>query len=130
METSGGNGNAYQKHWPLLKSVLQMHLEHNLVKFTDHAKGRMVERGIPEAVVKLAIRNGEPVEMHSPYTYPYGENPFQNRDPVFTIVGRPEKGKPSLAIALAISNVRGEARFSVVTVLTDLRHSRHNQHNQ
>ncbi|MCL6633341.1 MAG: DUF4258 domain-containing protein [Alicyclobacillus herbarius] len=121
------NGNAYQKHWRLLKSVLLTHLEHDLVEFTDHASARMQERGVPEAVVKLAIRNGELVEMHEPHAYPYGENPYQNRDPVFTIVGHPEKWKSPMAIALAIANVHGEAHFSVVTVITDLRRSRHNR---
>lgn len=124
METSGV-GNAYQKHWRLLKDILQTHLDHNLVKFTDHAKARMQEREVPEAVVKLAIRNGEPVEMHEPYQYPYGEHPFQNPNPVFTIVGRPGRGAAPLAIALAISKVRGQAQFSVLTVIADLRNSRH-----
>lgn len=125
MQISGGS--AYQKYWSLIKNVLHTQLDANLVKFTAHAKVRIKERGVPEVVVKLAIRNGEPVEMHEPYTYPYGDTPFQNRDPVFTIVGRSEKGASPLAIALAISNVRGEAHFSVLTVKTDLRHSRHNR---
>jgi hypothetical protein len=121
-----GVGNAYQKHWSLLKSVLQTHLDINLVKFTDHAKARMQEREVPEAVVKLAIRNGEAVEMHEPYKYPYGEHPFHNSTPVFTIVGRAGTGSAPLAIALAISKVRGQAQFTVLTVIADLRNSRHN----
>ncbi|WP_040288140.1 DUF4258 domain-containing protein [Alicyclobacillus hesperidum] len=124
------SGRAYEQYWGLLKNVLLQHLEHNLVIFTDHAKERMKDRGIPEEIVKLAIRDGRLSEMHKPFSYPFGEHPFQNRDPVFTIVGRSTNMQSPIAVALAISKVRGEAEFAVVTMLDDITHSRHRHYDQ
>jgi len=51
--------------------------------------------------------------MHEPFKYPYGECPYENPDPVFTVVGEHEGRK--IGVALAIKRRGRSLLFSVIT---------------
>jgi len=73
----------------------------------------MDERGITRKTVEHIVYRNRPTEMHEPFQYPYGENPYANPDPVFTVVGEHEGRK--IAVALALKHRGRSLLFTVIT---------------
>ncbi|MHB1681484.1 MAG: DUF4258 domain-containing protein [Bacilli bacterium] len=121
-------GRDFKESWGLLKDVLHQHLYDQRVKFTDHARERMQERRVPEETIRAILQVGQPTEMYKPYAYPYGEDPFQNPDPVFTFVGTVLGQKIAVGFAIRLHKDRHgiEGEFRIVTVIAELHGSRHN----
>lgn len=108
-------GKAFMAHWPLIREVLQDHLDRGEVKYTAHADKRMRERGISKTAVEAVLVQFAPTEMHEPLAYPFGEQPHANPDPVLTVTGMHD-GK-RIAIALAVKKRKHGLVFSVITVM-------------
>lgn len=104
---------AYSDQWKLIQQVLHDHIDRDDLKFTNHANERMEERRISKESVQYMLYHNPPSEMHQPLTYPYGEQPFTNLDPVFTVVG--VWGNKKIAVALSIRQYKRELVFCVIT---------------
>ncbi|MFD1676080.1 DUF4258 domain-containing protein [Alicyclobacillus fodiniaquatilis] len=84
------------------------------INYTIHAQQRMKERLVGKEMIKNTLIYGRIEEGFDKGEYSRGEHPHDNRDPVRTIKhvinGR------TLVIAVALENLNGRLRFSVVTV--------------
>ncbi|GIP08166.1 hypothetical protein J1TS5_03360 [Paenibacillus macerans] len=117
-------GKAYSQHWPLIRQVLQDHIDSNKVRYSQHAGERMEERGITKKMIEFVLYHNDPKEMHEAKRYPFGEDPFTNDDPVLTVVG--EYNHRKLAVGLAVKRRSQGILFTVVTVMFP-EHGRHVQ---
>ncbi|MBG9795334.1 hypothetical protein ABD76_25910 [Paenibacillus dendritiformis] len=117
-------GQAYLQHWPLIRQVLQDHIDLEKVRYSQHAGERMEERGITKKMVESILYHNNPSEMHEAKKYPFGEQPYTNADPVLTVVGKYENRK--LAVGLAIKKRNQGILFAVVTAMFP-EHGRHVQ---
>lgn len=104
---------AYSKHWTLIQQVLRDHIDRGDLRYTEHARIRMDERNISREAIEHVLYRNLPTEMHEPFKYPYGDQPYENPDPVFTVTGKFDT-KP-IAVALSIKRRRNEILFSVIT---------------
>ena len=104
---------AYSGHWELIQQVLRDHIDRGDLRYTEHANERMEERGISRKTVEYIVYRNRPTEMHEPFKYPYSECPYENPDPVFTVVGEHEGRK--IGVALAIKRRGRSLLFSVIT---------------
>ena len=104
---------AYSDHWDLIQQVLRDHVDRGDLRYSEHANERMDERGITRKTVEHIVYRNRPTEMHEPFQYPYGENPYANPDPVFTVVGEHEGRK--IAVALALKHRGRSLLFTVIT---------------
>ena len=111
---------AFSEHWGLLHEAVQESIERNALLYSDHALKQMKERGISDRETKDVLINHPPHEMFAPYEYPYGDKPFSNPDPVFSVIG-----KADLVVAVAVQRYRRRIRFVVITVFHASEHSRH-----
>lgn len=118
---------AFEEQWTAIKHILINHLDMDIVEFTVHAKERMIERDIEQETVSAILRYGKLTEMFKPWEYPYGENPYNNRSPVFALVGlhRGEQYTVGMAINLLRDTYGISAEFSVLTVFPVSEKSRH-----
>lgn len=109
--------------------MLKDHLDTKRVEITQHARERMDQRHVPEAVLYAILRSGNPTEMFNTKEYPYGEHPYQNRDPVFTFVGMHHNDPIAVGLALRLQkDSHGiAAEFKVLTVINSIEHSRHSK---
>lgn len=109
--------------------MLKDHLDTKRVEITQHARERMDQRHVPETVLYAILRSGNPTEMFNTKEYPYGEHPYQNRSPVFTVVGTYQNEPIAVGLALRLQkDSHGiAAEFKVLTVIIGLEHSRHNK---
>ncbi|AZK47845.1 DUF4258 domain-containing protein [Paenibacillus lentus] len=93
------NGQAFLQHWPLIRQVLQDHIDLDKVRYSQHAGERMEGRMITKRMVESILYHNDPTEMHEVKKYPFGEQPFTNADPVLTVVGIHEDRKIAVSIA-------------------------------
>lgn len=115
-------GQAYLQHWPLIREILEEHIDSSKVRYSYHADKRMEERGITKAMVEFILYHNDPKEMHEAQHYPFGEQPYTNADPVLTIVG--DYNDRKLAVGLAVKRRNRGVLFTVVTAMFP-EHGRH-----
>lgn len=108
-------GQAFLQYWPLIRQVLQDHIDLDKVRYRQHAGERMEERGITKKMVEFILYHNDPTEMHEIRKYPFGEQPFTNVDPVLTVVGNHEERK--IAVGLAVKKRNQGILFTVVTAM-------------
>lgn len=118
------DGKSFVDQWDLIHEVIKEHLAESKVGYSIHALERMKERSINEVSVKRILHSRPPHEMFGPYEYPYGEKPYENPDPVFSILGK--RGKEDYwVVGVAMKQKRYKIKFWVMTVYKIDRHSRH-----
>lgn len=108
-------GKAYLQHWPLIRQVLQDHIDLGKVRYTQHAGERMEEREITKRMVEFVLYHNDPNEMHEARQYPHGEHPYTNSDPVLTV--KSIHKDIIVAVGLAIKKQPTGIQFAVVTVM-------------
>lgn len=87
----------------------------------------MAERHIEQDVVEGILKDGNPVEMFNIGQYPYGDKPFTNTSPVFTVVGNFHGAKIAVGLTIQqkIRKDKGHVKFFIKTVFR-VEHSRFN----
>ncbi|MFX4303645.1 DUF4258 domain-containing protein [Alicyclobacillus tolerans] len=95
------------------------------IYFTEHAQIRIQERNLTRRTIISVLQSGDIHEMHSPYGYPFGEHPYQNSDPVFTIVDH----QSQIAVGLALRQRQDRhGRFAEFRVITAMHYSEYSRH--
>lgn len=108
-------GKAYLQHWPLIRQVLQDHIDLGKVRYSRHAGERMEEREITKRMVEFVLYHNDPNEMHEARQYPYGEHPYANIDPVLTVAGVYEDRV--IAVGIAVKKQHTAIQFTIVTAM-------------
>lgn len=117
------NGKSFANHWDLIHEVIGEHLAESKVGYSTHALKRMEERTIEEASVKRILDSRPPHEMFAPYEYPYGDEPYENSDPVFSILGK--RDKENWVVGVAMKKQCHKIKFWIVTMYRVDKQSRH-----
>lgn len=118
-------GKAFMEQWNLIHEVLKDHIDKDEVEYSKHADERMVERRITKTIVERVLERNKPHEMFAPYEYPYGENPYSNPDPVFSVSG--EWNGRRIVVGVAIKMIQRQLLFIVTTVFKASEYCRHNK---
>ena len=112
----------YKKElWTAIKALLVEKMDIASFDFEGHSKDRMRTRKVTRETAFDILTKNSIHEMFKEWEYPYGENPFSNPDPVFTIVGKDSTGT-TIAIPIAIKENLAEGKHSMefypVTVIS------------
>ena len=105
-------GSYKQEFWPAIKALLIEKIDIASIDFEGHSKARMRSRKVThETAFDIITKNGIH-EMYKEWEYPFGDNPFSNPDPVFTIAGKDNNGS-TIAIPIAIKESWLEGKHTI-----------------
>ncbi|MBT9281998.1 MAG: DUF4258 domain-containing protein [Hydrogenibacillus schlegelii] len=90
------------------------------VAYSKHAREMMKLRGITRKDVLEILTQNEPHEYFPANQYPYGEKPFSNPDPLFTVMG-----KCNIVVVIAVQWKKHGTIYKVVTTFFAGEQSRH-----
>lgn len=102
--------SAFQEHWELLHEVLKKKIKEGDLRYN-----------VTKIQVEKTLLQYGPHEMFRPFEYPFGEKPYANKDPVFTVIDK----KEDLVVAVALRKYRHGVRFVIVTVYWAQENTRH-----
>lgn len=114
--TNLNQGRSYEEVWEDLQHALLQHLNLQRISRSTHAVLQMTVRKIDWADIQYVVENNLPDEMYKPYEYPYGEAPFSNSDPVFSITGQDRRGR-FLTVAVVICMRHRRLHFGIITAI-------------
>ncbi|MCF8568430.1 DUF4258 domain-containing protein [Alicyclobacillus tolerans] len=110
------HGKSFEELWEDLQQVLVQHLRLQYASRSKHAAIQMAERKIDHTDIQYVVKNNLPDEMYKPYEYPYGEHPFSNLDPVFSITGQDKRGR-WITVVVVVRIRRDRLHFGIITAI-------------
>ncbi|KPV43044.1 hypothetical protein AN477_14520 [Alicyclobacillus ferrooxydans] len=114
--TDLNHGRSFEEVWEDLQQALVRHLGLGYISRSKHAVLQMTARNIDFADIQYVVENNLPDEMYRPNEYPYGEQPFSNLDPVFSITGQDKKGR-WITVAVVVRIRYGRLHFGIITAI-------------
>lgn len=122
------NNREYLKNiWPLIKEKLLEKISIGEVEIKGHALEQGIKRAISKETAFQIVLDNPIEEMYKERKYPFGENPFSNPDPVFTISGKLPDGH-TVAVPFAVKVDRSERKTTMLFYPITLIHTDRGRH--